>query len=780
MPWELYTSLVRQVVDPRKFLLNYSGESTVYPQLIPAIRLARATGAAVELVTALASASESLVDELALSGLTRLTVSVHAAEAERFTEIYRYGSFEMLRANLARFLDRSHGVSVDLAFVAMRRNLEQLSAVAALAHDLGLRTISIFPVIRRDEIPVVFPELERTGAHRSEFRDEVCRTVEAVRCEQPEIGLAICNPLFTEAGARLGEIPMPCPGELPAGTAIHSCEQNPWETAHVLASGDVVACEVHDRVSLGSLMRQPLAEIWNAEPYRRFRERYRAGGHAACRSCPWKTAFLPGPLRGEILAARGRSAQLGFGWHEPTGEPHVWSSQQAAAVLQPPSGSGVLHIHGMLPPGPGTAPNRLSVSCNGAPAGEVQNDGGETLTFGVDLPVVGTVAPWEVEFRTEHVYHAAGDQRDLGFALVTAAAKRLPVAREHLPQRRVALWPLTEAVAGIDRLGRALKARFRRGRIDEALMLPLAPGLTVIIPERDNPAELAQCLCGLEEATSQWPEALEAIVVVNGSEPSRYDHLRATHPWIQWQFHATPLGFCGAIAAGLRRAAYDWVYLLNSDAVPTAAALAEAGRCRAPLTFSVASQIYLKDETRFREETNRTRLFLEEGLVTIHDLLPDSGQAVEHFYAGGGASLFQTRMLRRLIEPSLYYPFYWEDVEWGWRARKMGYRSIFCAESVVRHAQRATIARHFSAEKIEAVLQRNRLLFQLRNLTSAGAMEAAVAAIAGGPSEEAEYFVRPRTVAAVVRGRLWNHLAPVSDGEILEHGSARQCIEQLS
>src|SRR6185312_5922178 len=72
MPFALFESLAEQVVDPRKWLLNYSGESTVYPHLIPAIRLARSTGAAVELVTALASASDALVDELAASGLTRL------------------------------------------------------------------------------------------------------------------------------------------------------------------------------------------------------------------------------------------------------------------------------------------------------------------------------------------------------------------------------------------------------------------------------------------------------------------------------------------------------------------------------------------------------------------------------------------------------------------------------------------------------------------------------------------------------------------------------------
>src|SRR4051794_38923293 len=51
--YRLFDSLVLQVSDPRTFLLNYSGQSTVYPELIPAIRLARSTGASVELVSAL-------------------------------------------------------------------------------------------------------------------------------------------------------------------------------------------------------------------------------------------------------------------------------------------------------------------------------------------------------------------------------------------------------------------------------------------------------------------------------------------------------------------------------------------------------------------------------------------------------------------------------------------------------------------------------------------------------------------------------------------------------
>jgi MoaA/NifB/PqqE/SkfB family radical SAM enzyme len=408
MPYAVFERLVAQVEHPRKFLLNYSGESTVYPKLIPAIRLARTTRAAVELVTALGAASNSLLEELSRSGLTRLTVSVHAADEARFAAIYRYGSLADVQVKLGRFLALARSVkdppAVDLAFVAMQRNLDQLAGVAALAQEMGLREISIFPVIRRDEIPVSFPELDAASGATPSFRAAVARAIERVRAEQPRVHVTVCNPHFTMDDEPLGEVPSPCPGALPAGARIHSCEQNPWETVHVLANGDVVACEVHDRHPLGNIARQPLAEIWHGEMYGRFRDAFGDGTLAECRTCPWKTAWVPGPLRSEILGARGRSSQMGYGCHEPAGEPHVWASQQAVATLQPRPGSSVLHVHGMLPPGPDGF-NRLGVRCNGTCSGEVVNRDRQMLEFGEDLRMpLGAREPWEIEFRTEYVH----------------------------------------------------------------------------------------------------------------------------------------------------------------------------------------------------------------------------------------------------------------------------------------------------------------------------------------------------------------------------------------
>jgi GT2 family glycosyltransferase len=271
----------------------------------------------------------------------------------------------------------------------------------------------------------------------------------------------------------------------------------------------------------------------------------------------------------------------------------------------------------------------------------------------------------------------------------------------------------------------------------------------------------------MQEAASFLSEPLEAIIVVNGCAVEQYRYLQAEYPDFLWQFHRQPLGFSAAIVRGLNAARHDWVYLLNSDVALSADSLAAAGRHRRPDIFSIASQIVLKDQTRFRDETNRTRLFLENGLATIHDLLPASSTTVEHFYSGAGAAMFQRRLLQRVLDSHVYDPFYWEDVEWGWRTRKLGYRSLFCAESLARHTRQATISKYYDPEQIEAIFERNRLMFQLRNLTSAGSLDSVADAIAGAGTGVTDYFLSPSALRQIAKGRLWNHLAPLADDQLL-------------
>ena len=67
-----------------------------------------------------------------------------------------------------------------------------------------------------------------------------------------------------------------------------------------------------------------------------------------------------------------------------------------------------------------------------------------------------------------------------------------------------------------------------------------------ILTIRGNIEELAACLAGLRASTSRWDEALESLVIVNGTAAEHYRELQRLYPEVQWQFHPKALGFAGA------------------------------------------------------------------------------------------------------------------------------------------------------------------------------------------------------------------------------------------
>ncbi len=241
-------------------------------------------------------------------------------------------------------------------------------------------------------------------------------------------------------------------------------------------------------------------------------------------------------------------------------------------------------------------------------------------------------------------------------------------------------------------------------------------GISVIIPERGNPGLLNECIDSVMQACRGLAEPVEVIVVVNGSRRSLYERLYIQYPSVRWLFFEKPLWFSGAVRAGLKVARHDWAYLLNNDMTVDPLALSELLCWRSAHVFAIASQVFFKDPARRREETGWTRFRESDGMIEIFDA-PAEGELIRGtFYAGGGASLYQTALLRRLVAAAeAYAPFYWEDVEWGTVAWRWGFESLFCPSSLVWHRHRATNRVFFPEKEIERIFLRNKFKYELRN-----------------------------------------------------------------
>lgn len=303
--------------------------------------------------------------------------------------------------------------------------------------------------------------------------------------------------------------------------------------------------------------------------------------------------------------------------------------------------------------------------------------------------------------------------------------------------------------------------RFRRSALKPPLR-DYRPGLTVLIPERANPGVLAECLERAEAACRQLSEPHEIRVVVSGAVSSDYRRLMANHQDVCWLFSEKPLWYSGAIRLGLRAARFDWVYLLNSDMMLDPQGLESLLKWRSPKIFAVASQVFFRDPARRREETGWTLFRSDGGPIEILDDVPDDDVTVRGtFYAGGGAGLFRRDLLKRLARgSSAYDPFYWEDVEWGAQAWRLGYPSVYCPASRAWHLHRMTNRLFFREPEIDRILARNRLVFHLRNSSPLGAFQRFVGELARLDEKSCNEILAGRRIAQICWGRFTSSRLP--------------------
>ncbi|MEO8672865.1 MAG: radical SAM protein [Tahibacter sp.] len=426
MDFTMYQRLIGELRDPQTIRLNYSGESAHYPKIVEACELAARTGAGVELVSALAALPAHRLEALAHSGLTQLTVSLHTLDAAQFEAIYGFSSIVAMRERIERVVSLAttapRPLQVDLAFVAMRRNLDQLDAVAAYAASLGLQRLAVHPVIRRDPIAETFPDELDQGRLRPEFLVQLRESIDRVRRDHPALTIESSTPEL-EADHELGHEPRYFPGPLPAAARIHSCDQNPWETVHILADGRVVSCEERDRIELGNLRRQSLREIWHGDSYRHFRAAYTSAADLHCRRCPYKQAYLPAALSARFLASGEGETCLLDGWYSADASGVRWSQPRARLQLAA-QGQGWLQLRGLLPCVKGKE-NTLRLVVNGVLLETLQHNGAGLKSFELRRHIHCTDR-LRVEFQVVAAYcpaeqGAGPDTRRLGFALIEAA-----------------------------------------------------------------------------------------------------------------------------------------------------------------------------------------------------------------------------------------------------------------------------------------------------------------------------------------------------------------------
>ena len=240
-----------------------------------------------------------------------------------------------------------------------------------------------------------------------------------------------------------------------------------------------------------------------------------------------------------------------------------------------------------------------------------------------------------------------------------------------------------------------------------------APDLSVVIPSWNGAEPLEAHLPSVLAAARAAGRA-EVLVADDGSQDGTGDMLRVRFPEVRIVRRAERGGFAPACDDGAAAAGGRVLVLLNNDMEVREDALAvlAAALERDASAFAAVPSIV---RVATGEEEGRTSLSFRRGVVSTSIGAP-SGR--DPAYACGGAMACRRDEFQRLGGfDRLFAPFYWEDVDLSYRARKRGRRILHVPGARVDHDHGRTIAARFPRAGIARTYERNRLLFTWKNLT---------------------------------------------------------------
>jgi len=82
-------------------------------------------------------------------------------------------------------------------------------------------------------------------------------------------------------------------------------------------------------------------------------------------------------------------------------------------------------------------------------------------------------------------------------------------------------------------------------------------------------------------------------------------------------------------------------------------------------------------------------------------------------YAGLGGAVFRTNLVKKIPIEERYF-LYYEDVDYSFRMRRLGYKIVSCQESVLYHFHQGSVKKNFTKAQIWRMSVRNRLLLFFR------------------------------------------------------------------
>ncbi len=275
------------------------GEPLLHPHIAEMVALAKDLGARTEIITNGLLLSREKAAALIDAGLDSLVVSVDGVSPEAYADLREGANLRQVLANVEqlqslRTASPRENPELALEFVAMRRNLQDLPKLGALALAVGARRVIVTNVLpyaeeMRDEI--LYGAVAGGGyrTSHSEWNPEILLPRMDLVGRLPEALALLLNHLFDSAAPR---------GRLEGANGY--CRFVGEGSVTVGWDGRVSPCVplLHSyrcfvmgreksirQYTLGNVNAEEIAAVWAKDEYARFRDRVLRFAFAPCTDC---------------------------------------------------------------------------------------------------------------------------------------------------------------------------------------------------------------------------------------------------------------------------------------------------------------------------------------------------------------------------------------------------------------------------------------------------------------------------------------------------------------
>lgn len=275
--------LLDQLPSVRRVVLHGIGEPTLNPRLPELIAVVKERGAYALFNTNGLLLRGKLLEELVLSGLDEVRISVDAATPETYVLVRGQDMFGRVIANAAALAEtrRRLGAAhprISLWMTGLKSNIRELPDLVRLSHRSGI-----------DEVYI--QRLVFSGRNRANQDEALYGRMDA----EERAGLEAAQAVAVELGVTLRGSSEALPGN-----AAPTLETQPWRACrrptslmYITANGNVLPCCIapftdapYSSLVLGNTARLSLEEIWNGERYQEWRAQMQtAEPPEACRGC---------------------------------------------------------------------------------------------------------------------------------------------------------------------------------------------------------------------------------------------------------------------------------------------------------------------------------------------------------------------------------------------------------------------------------------------------------------------------------------------------------------